>query len=119
MKPVGMGTMGATPPPQQAKVQDSQNNKVEHSAPLKVGQNKVTLSEEGKALLAALKEIDKESKIAEQENKTVGDKVESFAHGALGMNHPDDEEKVEDTSYSAGQFLSTAATVGGFLLALI
>jgi hypothetical protein len=119
MKPVGMGTMGATPPPQQAKIQDSGINRVEHSAPLKVEQNTVTLSEEGKALLAALKEIDKESKIAEQENKTVGDKVESFAHGALGMTHPDEEEKVEDTSYSAGQFLSTAATVGGFLLAII
>ena len=119
MKTVGIGTMGAAPPPQQSKVRDLETNKVGQQAPLKVEQNKVTLSEEGKALLAALKEIERESKIAEQENKTVGDKVESFAHGALGMNHPDEEEKVEDTSYSAGQFLSTAATVGGFLLALI
>lgn len=93
------------------------NNATEASspAPLKVEQNKVTLSEEGKALLTALQEIEHNSKA----DKTVSDKVESFAHGALGMNHPDKIEEEDDSSYSAGQYLSAAATVGGILLALI
>lgn len=48
---------------------------VEASA-LKAEQNKVTLSAEGKALLAALEQIDHESKKIEAENKTVSEKVE-------------------------------------------
>ncbi|EDP59246.1 hypothetical protein [Vibrio sp. AND4] len=89
------------------------------TAPLKVEQNKVTLSSEGKALLAALKQIDSESKKVEAENKTVSDQVESFAHGALGMDHPDTIEEEQDGSYSAGQFVSAALTISGIVLALI
>lgn len=88
-------------------------------APLQVERNKVTLSEEGKALLYALQELDKESKKAEAENKTVGDKVESFTYGALGMDHPDKIKEKDDSSYSAGQYLSAAATIGGLLMILI
>ena len=88
-------------------------------APLQVEQNKITLSEEGKALLYALQELDKESKKAEAENKTVGDKVASFTHGALGMDHPDKIKEKDDSSYSAGQYLSAAATIGGLLMILI
>ncbi len=88
-------------------------------APLKVEQNTVKLSDEGKALLVALQQIDKEAKKVEAENETVGDKVESFAHGALGMDHPDKIEEEEDGSYSAGQYLSAAVTIGGILLALV
>lgn len=51
--------------------------------------------------------------------KSVGDKVESFAHGALGMDHPDTIKEEEDDSYSAGQFVSAAATIGGILLMLV
>lgn len=88
-------------------------------APLKVEHNTVKLSDEGKALLVALQQIDKEAKKIEAENETVGDKVESFAHGALGMDHPDKIEEEEDGSYSAGQYLSAAVTIGGILLALV
>ncbi|WP_114787102.1 hypothetical protein [Vibrio tetraodonis] len=118
MTPVGMEP-AKLPPTQQVKPQANQSELSQSSAPLKVEQNKVTLSEEGKALLAALQELDKESKAAEKENKTVGDKVESFTHGALGIDKPDEIEKEEDGAYSAGQYLSAAATVGGFLLALV
>ncbi|MDN3609567.1 hypothetical protein ACODM8_03250 [Vibrio ostreicida] len=102
-------------PAQQVKPQTATSGPDKGPAPLKVEQNKVTLSEEGKALLAALQEIDKEAK----EDKTVGDKVESFAHGALGIDQPDKIKEEEDGAYSAGQYLSAAATVGGILLALI
>ena len=85
---------------------------------LKVEHNKVTLSDEGKALLAALSEIDKESKEI-QKDKDFGDKVESFTHGALGMSSPEQIEDAEDGSYSAGQYLSGALTAGALLLAVI
>ncbi len=84
-------------------------------APLKVEQNKVTLSEEGKALLAALKEIE-DGKTPDIKDKSLGDKVESFTYGALGMGHPNDVKKEDDSSYSAGQYLSAAATIGSILL---
>lgn len=118
MNPVGAGSMHHLPSPQAVKSQVPAKPETA-PAPLKVEQNKVTLSEEGKALLAALQEIEKEGKAAENKDKTVGDKVESFTYGALGMNHPDKVKEVEDTSYSAGQYLSAAATVGGIILALL
>lgn len=90
----------------------------------KVEQDKVTLSPEGKALLAALQDVDKGKSPAsihstdQGEDKTVGDKVESFTFGALGMEHPDKMKEESDGSYSAGQYLSGALTIGGILLAL-
>lgn len=83
------------------------------------GADKVTLSDEGKALLSALKEIDKQNKVEDQKDKTVGDKVESFTYGALGMGHPEEAKEEADTSYSAGKYVSAALTVGGLLLALV
>lgn len=83
-----------------------------------VSDNKISLSSEGKALLHALQDIEKESQLNHDLNKDVGDDVESFAHGALGMDHPDKIEEENDSSYSAGQYLSAALTVGGVLLAL-
>lgn len=115
MTPVGMETAKLSPT-QQVKPQAKANETNQSQAPLKVEQNKVTLSDEGKALLAALQEIEKEGK---EGDKTVGDKVESFAHGALGIDHPDKIEEDQDGSYSAGQYLSAAATVGGILLAIL
>ena len=58
MTPVGMEPAKLTPA-QQVKPQANQSEPNNGSAPLKVEQNKVTLSDEGKALLAALQEIDK------------------------------------------------------------
>ncbi|EEX31685.1 MULTISPECIES: hypothetical protein [Vibrio] len=118
MTPVGMEPAKLTPA-QQVKPQANQSEPNNGPAPLKVEQNKVTLSDEGKALLAALQEIDKEAKAAEKADKTVGDKVESFTHGALGIDKPDEIKEEDDGAYSAGQYLSAAATVGGILLALI
>ncbi len=119
MNPVGMDSTSALSS-QKIKAQTPSKADTQPSAaPLKLEQNKVTLSEEGKALLAALQEIEKDSKAAESEKeRSVGEKVESFAHGALGMEHPDKFKEEEDTSYSAGQFVSAAATIGGILLAL-
>ncbi len=119
MNPVGMDSTSVLSP-QKVKAQTPEKAELQSSdAPLKLEQNKVTLSAEGKALLAALQEIEKESQAAEpKKERSVGDKVESFAHGALGMEHPDKFKEEEDTSYSAGQFVSAAATIGGILLAI-
>ncbi|HAS6202102.1 TPA: hypothetical protein I7162_11495 [Vibrio vulnificus] len=118
MNPVGSRPVEAYT---SAQKQTANPNAAKESAPapLQVEQNKVTLSEEGKALLSALQELDKESKKVEAENKTVGDKVESFTYGALGMDHPDKIKEEDDGSYSAGQYLSAAATIGGLLMILV
>ncbi|WP_010449485.1 hypothetical protein [Vibrio rotiferianus] len=119
MNPVGSNSVNGYSS-QPAKIQA---NKVAGSddapKPLQIEKNKVTLSDEGKALLAALQDIDQNGHEVKAENKTVGDKVESFAHGALGMDHPDKIKEEEDDSYSAGQYLSAALTVGGIILALV
>lgn len=118
MNPIGAGSVHTLPSTQTVKPQASAKPETA-PAPLKVEQNKVTLSAEGKALLAALQEIEKEGKAAESKDKTVSDKMESFTYGALGMDHPDKIKEEDDASYSAGQYLSAAATVGGILLALL
>lgn len=101
----------------QAPVNTETKAESQSATPLKVEQNKVTLSDEGKALLAALKDIEQGEK-PEIKDKSLGEKVESFTYGALGMDRPDDAKKEEDTSYSAGKYLSAAATVGSMLLLL-
>ncbi len=72
-------------PNQQVKPQTNSTSVAQDPAPLKVEQNKVTLSEEGKALLATLQQIEKEQKMAEAqgEDKSIGDNVNSFTRGAL------------------------------------
>ena len=72
---------------------------------------------EGKQLLAALQEVEKNGKMPNGD-KTVSDKVEAFTYGALGMEHPNKIKDEDDSSYSAGQYLSAAATVGSLLLLL-
>ncbi|WP_428772011.1 hypothetical protein [Vibrio sp.] len=118
MTPVGMAPVKVAPG-QQVQPNGNSVNTQPQAAPLEVSQNTVTLSAEGKALLAALQQIEQDGKTTEAKaDKTVGDKVESFAHGALGMEHPDKLKEEEDDSYSAGQYMSAALTIGGILLAL-
>lgn len=50
---------------------------------------------------------------------SMGKTVTSFAHGALGMDHPDDLKEQKDSSYSAGQYASAAVTIGALILALV
>nr|WP_246201097.1 hypothetical protein [Vibrio ziniensis] len=90
----------------------------ESPAPLKVEQNTVTLSDEGKKLLAALKDLEHEG-TNNTKDKTVSDKLEAFTYGALGMEHPDKIKQEVDASYSAGQYLAAAASVGSMLLLFV
>lgn len=45
--------------------------------------------------------------------------VESFAYGALGMDHPETVKSNDDSAYSAGQALSALGTIGAVLSILI
>ncbi|CAM3534223.1 hypothetical protein VA7868_03863 [Vibrio aerogenes CECT 7868] len=116
MDPIKSGASVYSSQAMKAKSATPAAPQAQNDVPAKASTDKVTLSDEGKALLAALKEIDHESKKAAEEDKTVSDKVESFTYGALGMEHPDKLEEENDSSYSAGQYLSAAATVGSLLL---
>jgi hypothetical protein len=75
----------------------------------------VVLSDEGKAL----SKTDKAEQTAKDADKSFADKVESFAYGTLGMDHPDEVKAETDDSYTAGQYLKGALTVGGLLLAIV
>ncbi|USD66045.1 hypothetical protein [Vibrio sp. SCSIO 43136] len=120
----GTNVANTTLQPQQTQLVKPTAESGDKSSTPKVAQNTVTLSAEGKALLAALQAIEDQNQkaIAEQKaaDKTITDDVEAFAHGALGMDHPDDfkEQVKEDSSYTAGQYLSAAATIGGLVLLL-
>lgn len=117
MTPVGMNTASTLSSAQATTANKQPQNPEAQQAPkaLHVEQNKVTLSEEGKALLAALSQIDEEAKAAEGEPN----KVASFTHGALGLDRPEELEKEEDTSYSAGQYVKGALSAGAILLAVL
>ncbi|WP_146060873.1 hypothetical protein [Vibrio hangzhouensis] len=78
----------------------------------------VTISPQAKALLESDETLP-EKKASNKGEDKLSKSVTSFAHGALGMDHPDDLEKQEDSSYSAGQYASAAVTIGALILALV
>lgn len=78
--------------------------------------NGLSLTDEGRALLAVLAEIDESDKTNDLD---IANKVESFTYGAFGMEHPDDVKEVADSSYSAGQYLKGALSIGAMLLAIV
>lgn len=119
MNPIGAGSTTPLNAPQKVTPQAAPGAEAtSNNKPLKMEQDKITLSDEGKALLAALQDIDKNGTMPEGD-KSMSKKVESFTYGALGMEHPDKVKQEEDSSYSAGQYLSAAATVGSLLLLLV
>lgn len=80
--------------------------------------NALSKTNEGKALLHALSEIDSASQTESTEE--INNHLASFAHGALGIDNPDEASKEEkDTSYTAGQYFKGALTVGSILLAIV
>ena len=129
MNPVGSGSayLHSTQPVKSQNTAAHSSSKSDSSfspAPLverKEGSDKVSLSEEGKVLLKTLTQIDKTGTLTPAKEKSLGDKVESFTYGALGLENPDKkgEEAEKDGSYSAGTYLKAAATIGGILLAVV
>ncbi|WP_112479098.1 hypothetical protein [Vibrio variabilis] len=88
------------------------------------GGDSVSISPQAKALFEQEKSATPKPSTADKstdkdDDDGMGKTVTSFAHGALGMDHPDDLEEQKDTSYSAGQYVSAAVTVGALILALV
>jgi hypothetical protein len=79
--------------------------------------NALSETDEGKALLHALSEIDGTSPT---ENPEELNNLTSFAYGALGIDNPEQVAEAEkDSSYTAGQYLKGALTVGSIFLAIV
>jgi len=45
--------------------------------------------------------------------------VKSFAYGALGMEHPEKVQESDDSSYTAGKFVSALGTIGTILAVIV
>lgn len=89
---------------------------------VKAENGQVVYTKDGKAILDQLAEKDKQlanadgEEISAEESETSG--ITSFAYGAIGLDHPDEVEQVDDSSYTAGQFVKGALSVGAILLAI-
>ncbi|WOT04565.1 hypothetical protein [Shewanella youngdeokensis] len=67
-----------------------------------------------------LSDAAKQKLAAEQEEVAVDEAdLKSFAFGALGLDHPEKVEEKEDTSYTAGQYVKAAATIGSMIALFI
>jgi len=121
MTPTGMNSYIATQKLVQPHSTATASDKKDPSgtAPGETTEKEKVLSDEGRALLAKLSEIDEAEQKAKAENKGLGDKVESFAYGTLGLDHPDEVEDKSDDSYTAGKYLKGALAVGALLLAIV
>jgi len=97
--------------PQNVQAKEAEATK-EATAAVPAENKHVELSAKAKELSAA-----EASKVVKPEEET--SKVESFAHGVLGMDHPEKGKEEVDDSYSAGQFLKGALSVGALLLAIV
>jgi hypothetical protein len=86
------------------------------------GGDSVSISPQAKALFEHEKSATPKPNTGDKstdKDDSMGKTVTSFAHGALGMDHPDDLEEQKDSSYSAGQYASAAVTIGALILALV
>lgn len=79
----------------------------EHALPVETQQ--VILSDEAKALSAA----------TQSDEQQIGEKIESFTRGALGMQQNHQQLAERDNSYSAGQYLKGALAIGAMVLAVV
>ncbi|WP_299017203.1 hypothetical protein [uncultured Photobacterium sp.] len=82
----------------------------------KAGDSTVSISEEAKLMQVA--DAGKHNIEADEETALATKKAESFAYGALGMDHPDEVQQNTDDFYTAGQVLSALGTVATVLLAI-
>ncbi|OLQ73560.1 hypothetical protein BIT28_08260 [Photobacterium proteolyticum] len=87
----------------------------EQTRSVKTGESSVSISEEAKRMQAA--DTGKQKTEADDGTQTT-QLAESFAYGALGMDHPDEVKQNTDDFYTAGQVLSALGTVATVLLAI-
>ena len=117
MNPIGMNNYSSTQTLTQPQNMQPLNSEKQIPATATTVTDKlVTLSDEGLAKQSA---VNKTELLDNGEDKSFGDHLESFAYGTLGIDHPDQIEEQTDDSYTAGQYLKGALTVGGLLLAIV
>lgn len=78
-----------------------------------VAESSVTLSD------AAKNKLTQEQQASVTTENDEGADLKSFTFGALGLDHPDKVEEKEDSSYTAGQYVKAAATIGGMIAMFI
>ena len=104
---------------QSKEIQNKANVTKNAESSAQIEKQLVNISAEGKALQAASTKIETADKGEKTAERNVTDEVESFAYGALGMEHPDEVMEETDGSYTAGQYLKGALTIGGLILAIV
>lgn len=132
MTQVGLNSTSAINSFQSEKLKNQSNNyqSQELSKSLPIEKTQVNISDEGRALSNAISKSTNEevltTRVSEKKDASTAKKTEdqsevtSFALGALGIDNPETIEKEEkNTSYTAGQYLKGALTVGTILLAII
>jgi len=120
MNPIKMNSYVADPRLTQSQgIKKLPNEGANTQQAAQTGNTQVSISAEGKARLAEASKADATTQVAKVDDDSIGDKIESFAYGALGMDEPDAVEGEVDDSYTAGQFLKGALSVGALLLAVV
>lgn len=82
-----------------------------------IAESSVTLSEAAKTKLAQEQQASATTTTTTESDE--GSDLKSFTFGALGLDHPDKVEEKEDSSYTAGQYVKAAATIGGMIAMFI
>lgn len=98
---------------------DAEKSQADNASVSKVAGTTVSISDDAKRKLAA--EADTQTQAKKNADGTVEEDssvAESFAYGALGMDHPDEVKTNSDDFYTAGQVLSAIGTVATVLLAI-
>jgi hypothetical protein len=122
MTPISLNNSPTLNLAQKDKLQSQHVTPEVNEAPktLQVESSKVTISDEGKLLISFSVAMDEEAKTAKLDDPDKPSSVSSFAHGALGLDNPEKEaEEEKDTSYTAGQYLKGALTIGSMLLVVV
>ncbi|MEH6530528.1 MAG: hypothetical protein V7735_04175 [Photobacterium frigidiphilum] len=98
---------------------DAEKSQADNGSVNKAADTTVSISDDAKRKLAA--EADTQTQAKKNADGTVEEDssvAESFAYGALGMDHPDEVKTNSDDFYTAGQVLSAIGTVATVLLAI-
>lgn len=98
---------------------DAEKSQGDNASVSKATGTTVSISDDAKRKLAA--EADTQPHVKKNADGTVEEDssvAESFAYGALGMDHPDEVKTNSDDFYTAGQVLSAIGTVATVLLAI-
>ncbi|MGF1874187.1 hypothetical protein L4D77_02500 [Photobacterium frigidiphilum] len=98
---------------------DAEKSQADKASVTKATDTTVSISDDAKRKLAA--EADTQTHVKKNADGTAKEEssvAESFAYGALGMDHPDEINTNTDDFYTAGQVLSAIGTVATVLLAI-